>query len=83
MTIRIQQAYEYSKDSKERTGYPVLFYDNGALWQIGSYMKKRFSRVIILIILGALIVALPMEIIGLIKNQNAFRDEAEVKWNTR
>ena len=79
MTIRIQQAYEYSKDSKERTGYPVLFYDNGALWQIGSYMKKRFSRVIILIILGALIVVLPMEIIGLIKNQNAFRDEAEDK----
>lgn len=36
-------------------------------------MKKIFPRVIVLIILGALLIALPVEIIGLVKNQNAFK----------
>ena len=42
-------------------------------------MKKIFKRVVILIILGALLIALPIEIIGLIRNQNAFEKEAKDK----
>lgn len=42
-------------------------------------MKKIFPRVIVLIILGALLIALPVEIIGLVKNQNAFKTETEDK----
>lgn len=42
-------------------------------------MKKPFTRVIILIILSALLIALPVEIIGLFRNQQAFEIEAEDK----
>lgn len=42
-------------------------------------MKKKFKRLIVLITLAALIVALPVEIIGLARNQKAFKTEAEDK----
>lgn len=42
-------------------------------------MKKRLMRVMALIILGALLVALPIEIAGLVRNQRAFETEAEDK----
>lgn len=42
-------------------------------------MKKLFTRVIILIILGVLLIALPVEIIGLVRNQKTFENEAEEK----
>ncbi len=42
-------------------------------------MKKIFKRVLILIIAGALIVALPIEIIGLVRNQQTLKTEVEDK----
>ena len=42
-------------------------------------MKKIFKRVLILIIAGALIVALPIEIIGLARNQQTLKTEVEDK----
>lgn len=42
-------------------------------------MKKRLMRVMALIVLGALLVALPIEIAGLVRNQRAFEAEAEDK----
>ncbi|MCI9597016.1 MAG: sensor histidine kinase [Firmicutes bacterium] len=42
-------------------------------------MKKRLIRVMALIVLGVLLVALPIEIIGLVRNQRAFEAEAEDK----
>lgn len=42
-------------------------------------MKKIFTRVVILIILGALLIAVPIEIIGLIRNQKVFETEAKDK----
>lgn len=44
-----------------------------------TLMKKIFKRVIVLIILGTLLIALPIEIIGLIRNQKAFETEAKDK----
>ena len=48
-------------------------------WRTYLEMKKPFTRVIILIILSALLIALPVEIIGLFRNQQAFEIEAEDK----
>lgn len=42
-------------------------------------MKTIFTRVIVMIILGALLIALPVEIIGLVRNQKTFEDEVEDK----
>lgn len=42
-------------------------------------MKKRLTRVMALILLGVLLVALPIEIAGLARNQRAFEAEAEDK----
>lgn len=42
-------------------------------------MKKRLIRAMALIVLGVLLVALPIEIIGLVRNQRAFEAEAEDK----
>ena len=42
-------------------------------------MKRIFKKVIVLLILGAFFVALPLEITGLIRNEKAFKSEAEEK----
>lgn len=42
-------------------------------------MRKIFKRVLILIIIGALTVALPIEIIGLVRNQHTLKTEVEDK----
>lgn len=43
------------------------------------FMKKIFTRVVTLIILGALLIALPIEIIGLVRNQKVFEIQARDK----
>ena len=42
-------------------------------------MKRIFKKVIVLLILGAFFVALPLEITGLMRNEKAFKSEAEEK----
>lgn len=42
-------------------------------------MKKIFKRVLILIIAGALVIALPIEITGLVRNQETLKTEVEDK----
>lgn len=42
-------------------------------------MRKIFKRVLILIIVGALVIALPIEITGLVRNQHTLKKEVEDK----